>query len=874
MTAIDRLSVALADRYRLERELGQGGMATVYLAEDIRHHRKVALKVLRPELAASLGSERFLREIEIAAGLPHPHILPLYDSGEVDGTLYYVMPFVNGESLRDRLKREKQLPIDDALRIAREVADALSYAHGHSVVHRDIKPENILLEAGHAVVADFGIARAITAAGGASLTGTGMAVGTPAYMSPEQAAGEADLDGRSDLYSLACVLYEMLAGQPPFTGPTVESLVRQHLTVEPRPITLHRPAVPGEVAAALTRALAKAPADRFNPVGQFAEALSRPSSLPPSASIQPGRTWVAGAAAAVVVMAVAGWLFAGRGGTAGGSAPARSIAVLPFAMLGADSADESFMLGMHGEIVTQLGKLSALQVASRSSALQYRGTGKAEREIAGELGVAHLLTGSVQRSGGQVHVNVALGDARSGRQLWAESYDRQLTPENLFAIQGDIAREVASALRVRLTEEQQADIVRAPTANLAALDLYHQALQLWDSRGLPENDTVMVQLATRAVGLDSQFIPAWGLLAQARSWLIRSGTATDTTPAREALDRVHALAPGALDDRLAAAYFKYYARADYAGALEDLQAAERLLPNSSEITLAMGLLLRRLGRWDEALTQMKRTVDRDPRSLLAIQDLATTYQFLRRFDDADRAYARVLALAPTSAINIVRRFSMLLYGVGDTARARSFAEGSYPVLAPHLGAILRSQLALVRRDYQSAISAYKQTQWRDFAVEFPHFLNAIALTHSYAGDVAAAHGWADSMLAVADTVLRNRRRLGSSDPFGSQISIELQMAVARALKGDGATSVVQAERAAARMPLTRDAVEAPYLLRHLVTVYVLAGKFDEATDLLERLLSVPSVVNRAELRLNPLYDPLRDHPRFQALVAGDARPAP
>ncbi|MGD2122672.1 MAG: serine/threonine-protein kinase, partial [Gemmatimonadota bacterium] len=268
----ERLEAALADRYRIEGEIGRGGMATVYLAEDLKHRRKVAIKVMAPELAASLGPDRFLREVEISARLDHPHILPLYDSGEADGFLFYVMPYVEGESLRARLEREHQLPLDDALAIAREVADALSYAHGRDVIHRDIKPANILLAGGHARVADFGIARAVTEAGGDRLTATGVAVGTPAYMSPEQAAGSEDVDGRSDLYSLGCVLYEMLAGTPPFTGPA-ESLVHQHLSVEPPPVTNFRPAVPAEVAAVLMRALAKTPADRFSPAAQFAEAL-------------------------------------------------------------------------------------------------------------------------------------------------------------------------------------------------------------------------------------------------------------------------------------------------------------------------------------------------------------------------------------------------------------------------------------------------------------------------------------------------------------------------------------------------------------------------------------------------------------------------
>jgi eukaryotic-like serine/threonine-protein kinase len=312
MTGIpDSLIAATADRYRIERELGQGGMATVYLAMDLRHHRQVALKVLRPDLAANLGAERFLREIETTAGLRHPHILPLYDSGRTGGQpdgraedfLYYVMPYVEGESLRDRLRREKQLPLDDALRIAREVADALGYAHEHGVVHRDIKPENILLERTHAVVADFGIARAVTSAAGDQITQPGMAVGTVAYMSPEQAAGESNVDGRTDVYALGCVLYEMLAGQPPFTGPTAESVARQHVVATPPPITQIRPSVPATVAAALARALAKTPADRFQSPAEFIAALdaAEPTRVLPASPRRSPRL-----VPALMILAVAG----------------------------------------------------------------------------------------------------------------------------------------------------------------------------------------------------------------------------------------------------------------------------------------------------------------------------------------------------------------------------------------------------------------------------------------------------------------------------------------------------------------------------------------------------------------------------------------
>src|SRR3989442_1570957 len=268
-----RLKAALADRYAIERELGRGGMATVYLAQDLKHHRKVASKVLRPEIGAALGPERFLREIEVAGRLTHPHILALHDSGQTGGSLYYVMPYIEGESLRDRLEREGQLPLEDALRITREVASALGYAHSHDVVHRDIKPENILLSGGEAVVADFGIARAITQAAGSKLTETGIAIGTPGYMSPEQASGGGPIDGRSDVYSLACVLYEMLAGEPPYTGPSAQVVIAKRFTDPVPSVRRLRETVPPAVDAAITRALAKAPVDRFVTAAQFAEAL-------------------------------------------------------------------------------------------------------------------------------------------------------------------------------------------------------------------------------------------------------------------------------------------------------------------------------------------------------------------------------------------------------------------------------------------------------------------------------------------------------------------------------------------------------------------------------------------------------------------------
>jgi serine/threonine-protein kinase len=472
---LDRLKTALADRYTIEREIGSGGMATVYLAEDVKHHRPVALKVLKSELAAVLGPERFLREIEISARLTHPHVLPLLDSGDAAGTLFYVMPYVEGETLRDRLDREKQLPVDDALQISREVADALSYAHSHGVIHRDIKPENILLESGHAVVADFGIARAIDQAGGEKLTATGLAVGTPAYMSPEQATGSRELDGRSDLYSLGCVLYEMLAGQPPFTGPTVESMVHQHLTAAPPNVTAIRPSVPGWVVTALERSLAKTPADRFNPVAQFGEAIAPRMSATGEAAAPPRREpprtswrrWVVIGALAVVVLIVATLVVRRVGPSRGPEHPRTAIAVLPLQNLSADGPHAYFAGGLHDELLTQLFKVAALRVISRTSVMEYAERTKSLREIADELDVGTIVEGSVQVLGNRLRVSVQLIDAATDEHLWADRYDRTL--DDAFAIQSEVARQVVAAVGAALTETEATAVAASPTERPRAL---------------------------------------------------------------------------------------------------------------------------------------------------------------------------------------------------------------------------------------------------------------------------------------------------------------------------------------------------------------------------------------------------------------------
>jgi tRNA A-37 threonylcarbamoyl transferase component Bud32/TolB-like protein len=477
---LDRLAAAMADRYTIEHELGRGGTATVYLAHDRKHNRRVALKVLRPELAAALGPERFLREIAIDAPLNHPHILPLLDSGEAGGLLYYVMPYVEGESLRDRLAREKQLPIEDVLRITREVADGLSYAHSHGVVHRDIKPGNILLQSGHAVIADFGAARALTVAADEPLTDEGMAVGTPAYMSPEQGSGVPEVDARSDVYSLACVVYEMLAGEPPFTGFSAQAVVAKRLSSHPPPISILRDTVPAHVERALAVALARMPADRFATAKEFADALTRPH--------EPARPrWRRGIAAAVLVAILVGvswwWIHVthGRRREPLGNGRQRVVVGLfenltgdrrydALGFMAADWVTEGFQRTGAIDVVPTPTALAAARYLQKSD-----GTGDPVRSLARETGANLVVTGSIYQEDGTLMLQAQLADADSGRLVGAVEPIRTSAARSVGALQDLRARLMgllSLSLDARVVQGERAPTYSAYQAFSEGMDAY------------------------------------------------------------------------------------------------------------------------------------------------------------------------------------------------------------------------------------------------------------------------------------------------------------------------------------------------------------------------------------------------------------------
>ncbi|MDH3291326.1 MAG: serine/threonine-protein kinase [Gemmatimonadota bacterium] len=471
---------ALADRYEIRAELGQGGMAVVYLAHDHKHDRPVALKVVRPELRLSLGPARFLREIQIAARLTHPNILPLYDSGEVGGTLFYAMPFLEGESLRDLLNREGQLPVADAIRIARQVADALAYAHSMGVVHRDIKPENILFEAGHAIVADFGVARAVSESGADQLTQTGMSVGTPAYMSPEQIAGQANIDGRSDIYSLGCVLYEMVVGQVPFTGPTAQAIMARHSMDAVPPPHIVRESIPEELEDIVLQALAKTPADRFRSATDFIEALdgvgsgAAPHITTATRRLRRGRParspilWLLAGSTIIAVLTVAVLLWPRIGQNSGTltELDPRGVAVLYFDDLSPDGNLTPVADGLTEDLIDQLSHARGIHVISRNGVAPYRGLLTPPDSIARALDVGVLIAGSVERTGNALRLGIRLIDGESGVDFRRESWEIPAT--EVLGAQDSVAIEVSQLLRERLGDEVRLRERRAETQNVDA----------------------------------------------------------------------------------------------------------------------------------------------------------------------------------------------------------------------------------------------------------------------------------------------------------------------------------------------------------------------------------------------------------------------
>jgi serine/threonine-protein kinase len=603
---------SLKDRYEIERVLGRGGMAVDHLAEERKHQRKVAIKVLREDVGATVGAERFLREIGIAARLAHPHLVPLIDSGQSNGLLYYVSPYVAGGSLRDRLAREQRLAIDDAIKIANEVGNGLDYAHRNGLVHRDVKPENILFADGHALLADFGIAHVCKGPDDEPLTKGGIALGTPEYMSPEQASGADDIGTAADIYALGCVVYEMLAGSPPFRGKSPLAVMAKHVTEKPKPLRSIRPEIPAHIEAAVSKALAKLPEHRFARVAEFTAALQQPVG---SASRRAG-------------------------------AAMRSIAVLPFVNASPDPDNEYLSDGITDELIDALANVEGLRVASRTSVFALKGKPQDVRAIGALLDVSEVLEGTVRRSGQDLRITVQLTSTENGALIWSHRYDRRL--DDVFAIQDEIARTIVSTLRATSFGDSQELAMNRGTNNIQAYGLYLRGRFAWNKRS-QEGVAEGIRFFEQAIEADPDYALAYTGLADSyalaldyRSVPVHEGFAKAKFYARKALELDETVA----EAHASLAWSLFIYDWDWTTAASEFRRSLELDPRYPTAHQWYSFLLASQGRFEESLIEAHTAQELDTGSVSIRRTLGYVYFYARRFEQARYHLLRAIEMNP------------------------------------------------------------------------------------------------------------------------------------------------------------------------------------------------------------------------------------
>ena len=873
MPELEALAKALAGRYRIDRELGRGGFAIVYLAHDLRHDRPTALKVLHDDVAASLGAERFEREIKLAARLQHPHIVGVFDSGEIDGRLWFAMPFIDGQPLRNRLERERQLPIAEAISITREVADALEYAHKNGIIHRDIKPENILLSGRHALVADFGIARALGAAeaqGG--LTGTGMSIGSPGYMSPEQATGERQLDERSDVYALGCVLYEMLAGEPPFTGLNAQAVIARMLTENARPIHAVRPGVSEALDAVLAKALARVPVDRYATMGEFSDALgatlstgtteSAPAVKASSAhSTRRWRTPIFGVFTLGVLIGLGG-LFAWRRTHVDPNS--QTLAVLPFESAGSTD-DAYFADGITDEVRGKLASIPSLRVTARSSANQYRGTKKTAGEIGNELSVAYILTGTVRwavAADGKktVRVTPELIRVADNSTKWQQPFD--IVMSDVFATQSTIATQVAEALDVQMGAGVREQLATQPTKNLEAYDEYLRGEKITEAFGNTDPKVLAAGLPhyERAAALDSAFVEPWVRIAMVQSAMFGDHpSAARDSATLQAVQRVQQLAPGSSNAHRVMASYERTVKKEFRAAYDELSSALKTDANNADLLTSAAQSEAQLGMFDSALVHMQRARRVDPKSVGTMRRSATVLSYVGRYQESVAEWDRMLAVSPSN-LDAVQGKVRILVMMGNMPEAQR-------TIATALTHVDSTTIAIRFAYYQEMMWVLDPPLLRKIVTAKPidFYKDAgmgslkIGRTLLLLGDTAHGQVWGDSAL---------RYVAPAANQFPDDAQLTEIRGRANALAGHRAEAIADAERSLALRETSLDATSGPYYRFQVARILLQAGEKERALDMFEKLLTVPATdVTPSTLRLDPNYAPLRGNPRFERLVA-------
>ena len=872
-TDAERIAAELSDRYTIEGVLGQGSSAVVFLALDRRHRRRVALKVLSAELGEELGTERFQREILTLARLQHPHILPLFDSGVAAGRLWFTMPFVEAGSLRDRLKARGRLSQTEATQLATELGEALAYAHAQGVIHRDIKPENIMFSVeGHALLADFGLARATDQQIAPSVTAAGIAVGTPLYMSPEEASGEGRADARGDVYSMGAVVYEVLTGEPPFGGTNARAVMMRRLAEPPPSARALRPELSKALDAALLKALARHPDQRFATPAEFASALADAKGAAGSRF----RRW--GGVAALIGLGLAAigvlvWRFMHTPAPVATST-VPTLAVLPFKNLG-PADDQYFADGLTEEITSRLAGLSGLRVISRTSADQYRNATKPLRDIGRELGAAYVLEGSVRwerapDSRGRVRVTPQLIRVADDSHLWAAAYDAELT--QIFALQASIAEQVTHALDLALRPPERTALAEGGTADAEAYDYYLQGNDYLGRGNARATLAAAAGLYEKAVSRDPRFALAFARLSNARSQMYwyhhEARTPALIALAKRAADSALALVPGLPEGHTALGYYHYRGFRDYARALEQFERARRRQPHNVELLAGIGYVERRRGRWDEAIAAFAEAARSDPRSNVRAFDLGTSLNAVRRFAEAERELDRAITLAPDWASPYGEKAQLVLIARGDVAGARAVIRQALDRIG--LGPLSRSVFSsdqivgpLFSSDSASGL-LIDSLRLQGFAGDTMHYYFLKTESAWFRRRAAVGRAYADSLRSLLERALRTE----PEDPYTFH-----RLGFAYAALGRKADAVRAARRAVELMPASRDAMIGPYFAVGLARTYMMVGEPDRAVETLAPLLEIPSPITRTGLGADPLWAPLQKHPEFQKLIAEVRQPA-
>jgi serine/threonine protein kinase/tetratricopeptide (TPR) repeat protein len=875
--------------YKLLEEIGRGGQGVVYRARQKSLNRTVALKVIGlGQWATQAHLKRFRREAEAAANLDHPCIVPIYEVGEREGSCYFSMKFIDGGQL-DEVARRTPISIRNAAELIAKLARTVHYAHEHGILHRDIKPGNILLDTkGEPHLTDFGLARLLETK--STVTHTMDVLGTPSYMAPEQASGHNEqLTSATDVYGLGAVFYQLLTGHPPFAGGTTYETVRLVLETDPRQPRLWNPKIDRELSTICLKCLEKDPKRRYSSALALAEDLEHwlrhePIRARHTGIVTRGEKWlrrnrklVATGAASLLVGAAVIWFFRGELVRAPlFETPEKSIAVLPFSNLSKEEENAFFADGVQDEILSNLARIADLKVISRASIMQYKsGAGRNLREIGQQLGVAHVVEGSIQRAGNRVRVNAQLVDARTDRHLWAQTYDRELA--NVFAIQSEIAMAIANQLQAKLSPREEDAIKQAPTNDITAFDLYTRASNLLLAVGISgtSRDYFLraVDLLNQAIARDPSFFQAYCLLARAHAYLYYVGfdpTSGHLELANVAIQAAFRLRPDAGETHLARAENLYLGYRDYEGALAELEVASQALPNDPQVFVLKGWINRDQGNWKESTRNLERAVELDPRGTLTLDQLGGNYMLLRRYAEAKPLLARVLAIEPNRVHTRVILALADFHWKGDTRplhemidSIRSASTGPIPSIAADAWLIR----ALAERDAAAAKDALMAAGENPINLEG----NPFYLSRPFIEGVIARMTKDDDKARLAFTAARvEQEKIVQAQPnFGEPLCV---LGLIDAALGRKEEALRAGRRAVELVPMEKDAYRGNFMIKYLAMIAAWSGDKDLACEQLAIAMGRPSDLGYGDLKLMPFWDPLRGDPRFEKLVEESKKP--